>query len=117
MTTIATDRPLVTGAVAGYGVVRGLEQHHDHCDLDVEDPGRAHTLLSVACSPDAAAAADLREEGLRPLALRLDLDGAQQCTCSALFTSAHGPERRRVALHTALALCADGVHTVVTRVR
>jgi len=117
MTTLATDRPLVSGSVSAYGVVRGVDQGPDGCRLDVEDPARAHALLRVACSPDADAAAGLRRTGLRPLALRLDLAGGQLDACSALFTSDHGPERRPVPLGTALALCADGVHTVVTRAR
>ena len=51
MTILATDRPLVTGTVAPYGVVRGLEQHADGCALDVEDPARGHAVPQVACAP------------------------------------------------------------------
>ncbi|MCB0893976.1 MAG: hypothetical protein H6529_07360 [Nocardioides sp.] len=114
MTILATDRPLVTGTVAPYGVVRGLEQHADGCALDVEDPARGHAVLQVACAPAPGAAATLRDARLRPLALRLDVDDERRCACSALFASDHGPRRRPVPLGVALALCADGVHTVVT---
>ena len=34
MTTIATDRPLVTGAVPGYALLRGRAQHHTVLHID-----------------------------------------------------------------------------------
>lgn len=117
MTTLLGDHPTVTGAVPSYGVVRAVEQRTGGCRLDVEDPGGGRTSLHVACAPSPRAASALRDAGLRPLALRLDVDGSDRLACSVLVTSEHGPQRRPVPLGTALALCADGVHTVLTHER
>jgi hypothetical protein len=107
--------PLVTGDVGRYAVVRDIAVRADRCALIVEEPDRTRRRLTVACAPDPGAVADLRSAGLRPLALRMDVDATGLPTCVAVCTSADGPQRHRVSLAGALALCADGLHALVTR--
>lgn len=118
MTTLAPDRPLVAGDAAGYSMVRAADvADHGGCSLVVESPDRVRTRLHIGCHPDSEAAQRLVADGLRPLAVRIDLCGSEVGGCSTLCASADGPQRRPIPLATALALCADGCHTIVTRER
>lgn len=101
--------------VPRYSVVRAVRLRPGGSCLVLESP--AHTLaeLDLDRAPDDEAAEALRAAGLRPLAVRIELEGANAPRCSALFATGEGPRRCPTSLGAALALCAQGGHTVVTR--
>ncbi len=117
MTTLTLDRPrsTVSGTVPRYSVVRSVRvRGGDSCGMVLETPARELVELDLDCAPDPAAAEELRSIG-RPLAVRMEMVPGSVHRCTVLLTTATGPQRVPTSLGSALALCAQGRHTIVTR--
>lgn len=95
-------------------VVRSLAVGATGTVLTLRPPSLRETVLDLPALPDPAAAAGVVERRGRALAVRIDKSDTDLAG-SVLCTTGHGPERVTLSLGAALALCRQGVHTVVTR--
>lgn len=98
-----------------YSIVRSLQEDAGACTLVVEDAAERIERIDVGSAPDRRDADELRGRGLHALSVKLELSRSGVLSCTALFSSAAGPVRLPVSSGAALALCADGRRTVVTR--
>ena len=108
------DRP-ATNRVVRYGIVRRCRVGTHKTELQVESADGDQVWFSFDCLPDRAAADVMLGSGLRPLSVILEVGVGGDVACAAICTSASGPARHKVPLGSALSLCADGRHTVVTQ--
>ena len=109
------DRPAIPDRVVRFGIVRRLRVGVHSTELQVESALGERVWLRLDSLPDPAAADVMLRSGLRPLSVILEVGAGGDVDCAAICTSTSGPARRKVPLASALSLCADGRHTVVTQ--
>lgn len=96
-------------------VVRDREVLRERCLLVIEDCTGGRESLVVRATPDPSGAGRLHRAGLRPMAVKLELDGPR-LSASCVVRSSGGPVRVAITEATALALCClEGRHTVLVR--
>lgn len=116
MSTTRTVPPIAPGSEPRYAIARGFRMRQHGCTLFLETPTtKVMHQLHIDCLPTRKEVVALREERFVPLAARLEFDEAGDVTCSAFLVTPTGPQRRQISLGAALALCVDGLHTVITR--
>ena len=98
-----------------YFVVRTVRPRPGGCFLQVETPTGQAVEIEVGDRPDREAAHALRRRGRNPLAARIEITAAGDIECHAFCTGAAGPRREPVTVGAGLALCVEGLHTVVIR--
>lgn len=98
-----------------YSVVRAIRARPNGCSLLAETPTGQPVEIEVADRPDPEAAHALRRRGRSPLAVRIEIAAAGDVECHAFCTGAAGPRREPVTVGAGLALCVEGLHTVVIR--
>jgi hypothetical protein len=97
----------------GTGRVQSVVVRTQETLLRLGYPNGLNVVVALPEVPRGGAESDQDLDQIHPLAVRMR-HGRAAFDCSVLGTSTTGPRRIRISVTQALALCASGVHTVLS---